>query len=122
MKIELKKSNGQSAMGNRQWTMDNEQWTMGKWQGLLIAYCLLLIVSGCNENKNEDHSQHEAQQEIYTCPMHPQIMENKPGKCPICEMNLVKKEYSNNEMAQLDLTTLLQPTNSFALSQIPVTT
>ena len=28
----------------------------------------------------------------YTCPMHPQIHQDKPGKCPICGMTLVKKE------------------------------
>jgi RND family efflux transporter MFP subunit len=26
---------------------------------------------------------------LYTCPMHPQIISDKPGKCPICGMNLV---------------------------------
>jgi membrane fusion protein, copper/silver efflux system len=29
--------------------------------------------------------------DTYTCPMHPQIVKNAPGKCPICGMNLVKK-------------------------------
>lgn len=28
----------------------------------------------------------------YTCRMHPQIHADKPGKCPICGMTLVKKE------------------------------
>lgn len=28
----------------------------------------------------------------YTCPMHPQIHENQPGKCPICHMDLVFKK------------------------------
>nr|WP_262497342.1 heavy metal-binding domain-containing protein [Niastella vici] len=28
---------------------------------------------------------------MYTCPMHPQIKMDKPGKCPICGMTLVKK-------------------------------
>ena len=28
---------------------------------------------------------------IWTCPMHPQIKMDKPGKCPICGMTLVKK-------------------------------
>ena len=28
----------------------------------------------------------------YTCPMHPQVIENKPGQCPICGMDLVKKK------------------------------
>jgi hypothetical protein len=30
--------------------------------------------------------------EVYTCPMHPEIISDKPGKCPKCKMNLVKKE------------------------------
>jgi len=29
--------------------------------------------------------------DTYTCPMHPQIVKNAPGQCPICGMNLVKK-------------------------------
>lgn len=28
---------------------------------------------------------------FYTCPMHPQIHQAKPGQCPICGMTLVKK-------------------------------
>jgi hypothetical protein len=28
----------------------------------------------------------------YTCVMHPRIHRGKPGKCPICGMNLIKKE------------------------------
>ena len=29
--------------------------------------------------------------EVYSCLMHPQIKETKPGKCPICGMTLVKQ-------------------------------
>jgi len=38
------------------------------------------------------HTQHAArstQHEKYTCPMHPQIIMDKPGSCPICGMTLV---------------------------------
>jgi len=31
--------------------------------------------------------------ETYTCVMHPQIAEPKPGKCPICGMALDKKPF-----------------------------
>jgi ribosomal protein S27AE len=28
----------------------------------------------------------------YTCPMHPEVVRDKPGKCPKCGMALVAKE------------------------------
>lgn len=27
----------------------------------------------------------------YTCPMHPEVISDKPGQCPVCGMDLVKK-------------------------------
>jgi len=29
---------------------------------------------------------------VYTCPMHPDIIKDKPGKCPKCGMTLVAKK------------------------------
>ncbi len=31
----------------------------------------------------------QTEQAVYTCPMHPQIREDRPGSCPICNMDLV---------------------------------
>jgi hypothetical protein len=40
----------------------------------------------------QDQEQHgTAMKEIYTCPMHPEVSSDKPGKCPRCGMTLVKK-------------------------------
>jgi hypothetical protein len=30
--------------------------------------------------------------QMYTCPMHPEVTSDKPGRCPKCGMNLVPKE------------------------------
>ncbi len=37
---------------------------------------------------HEDHG-HAAGAELWTCPMHPDILEPQPGRCPICGMDLV---------------------------------
>jgi heavy metal translocating P-type ATPase len=37
--------------------------------------------------------------EKYTCPMHPDVIKNEPGKCPKCGMNLVKVK-TNDESHQ----------------------
>lgn len=29
--------------------------------------------------------------ELYTCPMHPSVRNDRPGACPVCEMTLVRK-------------------------------
>lgn len=62
---------------------------------LLIIFLFPLYLISCSENKHADHneSKTEVKSEIYyTCPMHPQVNESVPGKCPICGMNLVKIE------------------------------
>jgi len=114
------KINRQLAIGNRQRLRRN------KISLLLIAFCLLLIgLSACNEQKKEDHSHHQqpaTSNQFYTCPMHPQILRDKPGKCPICGMELVKKETDGQISTDLTLEALLRPTNEFVVSSIPVTT
>lgn len=35
--------------------------------------------------------------EVYVCPMHPQIVQDRPGQCPICGMDLVKEDEVNQE-------------------------
>lgn len=46
------------------------------------------------QHKGHDHaaeSKAPLGKQLYTCPMHPFILKDKPGTCPICAMELVKK-------------------------------
>lgn len=57
---------------------------------------------GCKANfvKNpEKYLQKKAEmKEVYTCPMHPDVKSDKPGKCPTCGMNLEKKMMPKEKM------------------------
>jgi Cu(I)/Ag(I) efflux system membrane fusion protein len=59
---------------------------------------LLLVLQQCGRSGHEAESHDK-----YTCPMHPQIVSDKPGTCPICKMDLVKAEAPATE-ASLHLT------------------
>jgi hypothetical protein len=39
----------------------------------------------------------KSQSMIYYCPMHPEVVSDKPGVCPKCNMDLVLKEDSVNQ-------------------------
>jgi Cu(I)/Ag(I) efflux system membrane fusion protein len=82
-------------------------------------FIVLLLISGCTQ-KPKDSAQNNAIK--YTCPMHPQIIEDKPGSCPICGMALVKKYGQASEGAGIDVNTVLQPVSSTVISSINTVT
>lgn len=74
---------------------------------LFLISILILGVSWKKEgagktatSKDEQHN-HSHSKVYYTCSMHPQIREDKPGKCPICQMNLTKIELDEDEEDQV---------------------
>ena len=90
----------------------------------IAASFLLMFVAACKNEKKVDHTQHnnaEIKKELYTCSMHPQIIRDKPGNCPICGMQLVKKETDGTIILGVQLESLLKPTIEFVISSIPVT-
>jgi Cu(I)/Ag(I) efflux system membrane fusion protein len=56
---------------------------------LLVAAASLLLLAGCSSPDRADGTSPE---ELWTCPMHPEYVADHPGTCPICNMDLVKKE------------------------------
>lgn len=56
--------------------------------GLVLGY----LFFGSREKPSQAgsaQSQSTATEEVWTCSMHPQIRQNEPGLCPICEMDLI---------------------------------
>ena len=58
--------------------------------GLLLGWLLF----GNSSNKEEEHNHNEVAEtnQMWTCSMHPQIMQPEPGDCPICGMDLIPAE------------------------------
>lgn len=61
----------------------------------LIALSPLFFIS-CKEENKKQVATKEAKK-TYTCPMHPQIVQDKPGTCPICGMDLVPFDRTNQQ-------------------------
>lgn len=71
--------------------------------GLLVL--LLSLLWACTGETQTAHN-HEADEYYYTCSMDPQVVESKPGNCPICKMELtrVKKTKGTAQGLQLSET------------------
>lgn len=54
-----------------------------------VSYILiLLLLVSCNDS---EHNHNLEAKDEYTCPMHPEIVKDQPGQCPVCGMDLVKR-------------------------------
>ncbi len=85
--------------------------TIGK-KTVFIALCVLFAVfilgrlsgGGRSQTGHEAHGSPVAEKaEIWTCSMHPQIKLPKPGKCPICFMDLIPLTSSGDEGGEREI-------------------
>lgn len=81
-----------------------------------IAIFLVLgfILTGCNSKEKSEQVAVK-----YTCPMHPEILKDGPGTCPICKMDLVPVDHHDGHAAaDQSLNTLVRPVNEHVISEI----
>ncbi|TWI82626.1 Cu(I)/Ag(I) efflux system membrane fusion protein/Cu+-exporting ATPase [Chitinophaga japonensis] len=66
---------------------------------LLIAITTAFAAYAQQKGGREDTTQHIT---VYSCPMHPDVTSNKPGKCPKCgvDLTLSKKEQMKMEVTK----------------------
>ncbi|RAJ11806.1 efflux RND transporter periplasmic adaptor subunit [Olleya aquimaris] len=84
--------------------------------GVLLGW--LLFGGSSNEEIDHNHDAVAATNQMWTCSMHPQIMQPEPGDCPICGMDLIPAE-SGSDGLMADQFKLTE--NAMALANIQTT-
>ena len=84
--------------------------------GVLLGW--LLFGGSTNEEIDHNHDAVAATNQMWTCSMHPQIMQPEPGDCPICGMDLIPAE-SGSDGLMADQFKLTE--NAMALANIQTT-
>jgi membrane fusion protein, copper/silver efflux system len=84
-----------------------------EWLGRHAVLLVVLIVAVLGVTllavwRPRSGTEHVATAEIWTCSMHPQVRLPKPGRCPICGMNLIPVENLVQQKGQLDQQTGLE--------------
>lgn len=75
------------------------------------------------QTKEEVHNHSAEETEIWTCSMHPQIRSDKPGKCPICSMDLIPLQKTTaNEAEKADTEALVLSESAAKLAQVETMT
>ncbi len=85
--------------------------------GLLAGFLLFGGDSKMTDNNRHDHSEMVADQ-MWTCSMHPQIMQPESGDCPLCGMDLIPAEAGAEG---LSLNEIKMTENAMALANIQTT-
>lgn len=63
--------------------------TRSKLIGALVLVTLAVVTTLFVVNQRREAASHASHSDqLYTCGMHPQVIQNKPGNCPICGMKL----------------------------------
>src|SRR5256885_2008317 len=61
---------------------------MKRYAFTLAAWILIAGMAACSRHASTQDGARSASQALYHCAMHPQIVSDHPGECPICHMRL----------------------------------
>jgi len=81
---------------------------MTEWLLIALMGAMLVACDSSTQNTGANTPQESLQEHAvkhmdpkYVCPMHPSVVSDEPGNCPICGMQLVRKDGSGSEEREL---------------------
>jgi membrane fusion protein, copper/silver efflux system len=93
--------------------MKRKQRNRSKLGAVSILIGLLFLAACSSRETAHEHP------DTYLCPMHPTVVSDKPGVCPVCGMDLVRKARPGEEVKMTEeLTRLIQSPNEVVMSTI----
>lgn len=103
---------------------------MKKYKNYIIASGILILgivlgsvfSRGSSTAKEEEHDHVQDATKLWTCSMHPQIRSEKPGKCPICGMELIPLEDANESSETIASNEIVMTPEAIQLANIQTTT
>lgn len=95
------------------WRAGNRPLAMGAGTSTVLFLAWMLIFTACT--KNDTAHEHDT----YTCPMHPTVVSDRPGTCPVCGMDLVRKASVGHDVEITeDLAKLLRSPNETVVASV----
>ncbi|MDR1879930.1 MAG: efflux RND transporter periplasmic adaptor subunit [Tannerellaceae bacterium] len=90
--------------------------------GLLLGWWLFRSAPGqAGHTGHAAHTHAENEPQVWTCAMHPQIRQDKPGKCPLCAMDLIPVKTAGTIGETADPDGIMLSKEAMALANIRTT-
>ena len=74
-----------------------------------------------HDHEGHSHDLEQDESGVWTCSMHPQIRMDKPGKCPICAMDLIPLKKNSGENTSVDPSAIQLSDEAAALADVQTT-
>jgi len=95
--------------------------------GISIFLLLLFILASlaCSRHRRIESQQEQtalSKKKQYVCSMHPEVIRNEPGDCPICGMFLIEKIEQDKNSFDTSLTDIVRSVNESVMASVKTVT
>jgi len=84
---------------------------------VLVAPTAYISIKRSNSNKQKTEAVVKVSKK-YVCSMHPQVVQDKPGDCPLCGMALIERIDNDANSADTVLNKVVRPVNEAVLASV----